>query len=154
MKMNCYKMVNLLALCIFLLTACSNGQNVSSPSRSSNQNNEHNEVNNNVQNPYIVENDYVGEQLELVKLLNLSTKYRNEANSDEFMKLISSEPDTPIKQMNTKKVVDMKISNIGEITGSQGSIVTMTTTEDDSEGNLVIYVFHKINGEWRIYDID
>ncbi|MOA60327.1 hypothetical protein D3C78_1851750 [compost metagenome] len=70
------------------------------------------------------------------------------------MKLISSEPDTPIKQMNTKKVVDMKISNIGEITGSQGSIVTMTTTEDDSEGNLVIYVFHKINGEWRIYDID
>ncbi|MUG46961.1 hypothetical protein, partial [Paenibacillus woosongensis] len=101
MKMNCYKMVNLLALCIFLLTACSNGQNVSSPSRSSNQNNEHNEVNNNVQNPYIVENDYAGEQLELVKLLNLSTKYRNEANSDEFMKLISSEPDTPIKQMNT-----------------------------------------------------
>ncbi|WP_230874013.1 hypothetical protein, partial [Paenibacillus woosongensis] len=101
MKMNCYKMVNLLALCIFLLTACSNGLNVFSPSHSSNQDNQHNEVNNNVQNPYIVENDYVGEQLELVKLLNLSTKYRNEANSDEFMKLISSEPDTPIKQMNT-----------------------------------------------------
>lgn len=79
---------------------------------------------------------------------------RDISNSDKYMKLISTEPDTPIKQMNIKKIVDMRIYSIADITETQGSIVTITTIENETEAGIQHYVFRKINGGWKIYDID
>lgn len=151
---NGYKFVTLLTLFILLLAACSNEEYAGDPSQTTDKNMEHYEISENDQRPFVSEEDYSGEQLKLVELLNLSTKYRNESNSDKYMKLISTEPDTPIKQMNTKKIVDMKIYSIGDITEAQGSIVVMTILENETEAGFQHYVFRKINGEWKIYDID
>ncbi|MEK4438982.1 hypothetical protein [Paenibacillus sp. FSL K6-2862] len=102
---------------------------------------------------FVDESKYEGEEQELVKLLNLSTKYRNEGDETAYMALISDEPNTPINQMNSKKIADLKIDSIDGVTETQGTISATVTTEGDSPGSTM-YVFHKINGEWKIYDID
>ncbi|OXM15300.1 hypothetical protein [Paenibacillus herberti] len=102
---------------------------------------------------YIDESQYEGDELALVKLLNQSTKYRNEENEAEYMALISDEPYTPITQMGSDKIIDIRIKAIGDISDTMGVIETLVTTEGLPQG-FQMYVFHKINGQWKIYDID
>ncbi|MDR6726154.1 putative small secreted protein [Paenibacillus amylolyticus] len=99
----------------------------------------------------IDETRYEGEELELVQLLNLSIKLRNERNETEYMKLITD--DSPVGQMNTKKVTEVKIENIGDISDTQGTISAMIEMEG-ADSSLITYVFQKKDGEWKIYDID
>ncbi|SDM33628.1 hypothetical protein SAMN05428961_11448 [Paenibacillus sp. OK060] len=105
------------------------------------------------QQVFVDESKFEGEEQELVKLLNLSTKYRNEGDQAAYMDLVSDEPNTPINQMNSKKIADMQIDSIGEISESQGTIIATVTTEGSTPGSTM-YIFHKTKGVWKIYDID
>jgi len=102
---------------------------------------------------YVDESKYTGDELALVNVLNQSIKFRNEGNETEYMALISDEPDTPINQMNTKKIEDIQVDHIGDISEKMGTIQATITTEGVSPGST-IYVFHKVNNVWKIYDID
>ncbi|SDT28398.1 hypothetical protein SAMN05444162_3674 [Paenibacillaceae bacterium GAS479] len=69
------------------------------------------------------------------------------------MALISEEPHSPIRQMSSKKFIDIRIDHIGDISDTMGTIAALVTTENSSE-SYYMFVFHKINGQWKIYDID
>lgn len=147
--------LTILLLSMLLLAGCGQSNTNGNSERSTNSditNKEQNDVANE-QQVYIDESSYEGEELELVKVLNKSIKYRNERNENEFMALISNEPDTPIKQMNLKKVINIQIDRIGDISDTTGVIQALITTENAPQSSTM-YVFHKINGQWKIYDID
>ncbi|PYY30952.1 hypothetical protein [Paenibacillus illinoisensis] len=140
-----------------LLTACgSDTAEVPDSVQSTDIESKQTEVKNQVkeeQQVFVDESKYEGEEQELVKLLNLLTKYRNEGDEAAYMALISDEPNTPINQMNPKKLVAVQIDSIDGVTETQGTITATVTLEGASPGSTM-YVFHKMNSEWKIYDID
>ncbi|WP_427050997.1 hypothetical protein [Paenibacillus sp. TC-CSREp1] len=157
MKINKMLLVSSVVLSMLLMAACGNEkekapETVQSTDQETNQTEETDQVQKE-QNPMVDEAKYEGEEKELVKILNLSTKYRNEGNEKEYMGLVSNEPNTPINQMNANKIVDMQVESIDGITDTQGTISANVTLEG-SEPGLNMYVFHKVDGMWKIYDID
>ncbi|MCM3785410.1 hypothetical protein M3231_20770 [Neobacillus mesonae] len=93
---------------------------------------------------------YEGEELELIKLVNLSVQYRNEGNEEKFKNLLST--NSAIISINKNEISDIEIHAIGDITDTQAVIEANVTTQGIT--NLTIYVFLKENGSWKIADID
>ncbi|SDS89915.1 hypothetical protein SAMN05444162_2554 [Paenibacillaceae bacterium GAS479] len=134
-----------------LLAGCGHSEKAENSAQTANQNS-NNETANEKQ-VYIDESQYEGEELALVKLLNQSTKYRNEGDEAKYLALISDDPHTPITQMNPNKIIEIRIDGIGDISDTMGTIQASVTTEGTPQGTRT-YVFHKANGQWKIYDID
>lgn len=148
----------ILSTCLILTitaTGCGNNSNNQGQETAKNtqnvSNNSENSTTINPQKSYVNEAQYSSTELELIKLINQSTKYRNENNKKEYLKLFTS--DSLIRQINKNKIIDIKIDHIGDISEKQASIETTVTT-DNSDPSSHIYVFHKENNNWLIYDID
>lgn len=158
MKIKNMLLVSSMVLSVLLMAACGNEKaQAPEPVQSTDQEPNQTEEKEQVQkekNPIVDEAKYEGEEKELVKILNLSTKFRNEANEKEYMDLVSKEANTTINQMNANKIVDMQVESIDGITDTQGTISTNVTLEGSDEPGFQMYVFHKIDGVWKLYDID
>lgn len=100
---------------------------------------------------YIDESKYEGDELELVKLINLSTKYRNEGNEEEYLKLFDS---ITITSLPSTKIASVQIDNINFMSENVGSVRTTIQYETSTEPSIFTYTFNKKDSEWFITDID
>ncbi|MFB5676426.1 hypothetical protein ACE3NQ_08495 [Paenibacillus terreus] len=110
-----------------------------------------NEQVNEEQQIYIDESKYEGDELKLVKLIHLSTKYRNEGNEQEYLKLFDS---VTITSLPSSKITGIQIDKINFMSEKVGSVRTIVQYENSTEPSIAAYTFNKKENEWFITDID
>ncbi|MFM9279278.1 hypothetical protein [Paenibacillus jiagnxiensis] len=110
-----------------------------------------NEQVNEEQQIYIDESKYEGDELELVKLINSSTKYRNEGNEEEYLKLFDS---ATITSLPSEKISSIQVDNINFISEDVGSVRTTIQYETSAEPSIFTYTLNKKDRKWFITDID
>ncbi|MEX1030065.1 MAG: hypothetical protein WDZ91_08485 [Paenibacillaceae bacterium] len=101
---------------------------------------------------YIDESLYEGDDLEFVKLINLSVQYINSEDETAYKGLLSS--DTGIGTMPNRKVQKVELLGIGDVTETQAAVRTNWWMDENDTSEFGIYVFRKEQNVWRIYDID
>jgi len=104
------------------------------------------------QQAMINESQYAGDELELVKLVNLTTRYTNDRNEGAYMKILTS--DSPVQGISgTGTITNVVIKHIGDITNSSASISANVTYENEDPISK-IYTFKKKNNKWLLADFD
>lgn len=108
---------------------------------------------------YLDEGQYAGDQLELIKLINLRMKYLWEVDETSYMKLFHKE--SPINGIPLFKIKSTTLRSeitIREHKNVYQAVVSVTELRyDNAEEENPTYVFQKDKtkgAEWRIRDID
>lgn len=108
---------------------------------------------------YIDEGLYTGDELEMIKLINLRMKYLWEVDENNYMSLFHK--DSPINAIPLFKIESTKLRSeisIREQKNVYQAVVSVTELRYDSEDeNNPTYVFQKDKkegAEWLIRDID
>lgn len=100
----------------------------------------------------IDESEYSGLELELVKLINLSTQYLNTRDEKAYLSLFTV--DSPITQLNAKTISKIEVESINLESQDSAAAATTRWMDSDVEGSHKMYTFMKIEGTWKIADID
>ncbi|MEK3884910.1 hypothetical protein [Paenibacillus sp. PL2-23] len=106
---------------------------------------------------YIVE-EFQGEALEIVNLINLRVQYLWEDNESEYSKLIYE--DSPLQSFPLYKITKLKLTseiNIQEHKNVYQAVVSVQEYRMDGDQHNKTYVLLKSkenNGVWKIQDID
>ena len=106
---------------------------------------------------YLDESAYYGEELELVKLVNLATRYFNEHMEKEFQELINGEDLISYGVWNNyESIVALGNVTFGKITDTDASLTVWHSTifKDDPsmiKENCTIFVFSKTDIGWEIF---
>ncbi|WP_046216250.1 hypothetical protein [Paenibacillus wulumuqiensis] len=147
------KKITLLIVFVLSTVALSGCSNPSTTSSSNNQPASSTSITKqDSQQAMLNESQYAGSELELIKLINLSTQYTNDQNKDAYMKLLTS--DSPIQGIMGKgKITNVEIKHIGDITKNQASISADVTYENNNPTSK-IYTFKKQNNKWLLADFD
>ncbi|ANE47818.1 hypothetical protein SY83_17700 [Paenibacillus swuensis] len=107
---------------------------------------------------YIPESNFTGDQLEIVKLINLRMKYIFEENKDEYVKLTA--PNSPVSNPPSYKVKKVKVMEEIHIREQKNIYEASVRTNEvtfNKEEMTYVYVFWKgkqPNDTWLIMDID
>ncbi|WP_217596587.1 hypothetical protein [Cohnella sp. GbtcB17] len=99
----------------------------------------------------IDENKYSGQELELVQIINKSTKLLNDRNEREYLALFAKS--SPVSQLNKKKVTRIEVVSLGPINKDTASVETKIWMDTEPE-TTKLYSFTKEDDVWKIYDID
>lgn len=94
---------------------------------------------------------YSGQELELVQLINKSTKLLNDKNEKKYLALFAK--GSPISQLNKKAITKIEVVTIGPIKDNS-ALVQTTRWMGSDPGVTKLYTFVKEEGTWKIYDID
>ncbi|CAM3134665.1 hypothetical protein PALU110988_03825 [Paenibacillus lupini] len=100
----------------------------------------------------IDESEYSGLELELVKLINLSTQYLNARDEKAYLSLFIV--DSPITQLNAKTISKIEVESINQESKDSATAATTRWMDSDFEGSHKMYSFVKLKGTWKIADID
>jgi hypothetical protein len=100
----------------------------------------------------IDESEYSGLELELVKLINLSTQYLNARDEKAYLSLFIV--DSPITQLNAKTISIIEVESINLESQDSATAATTRWMDSEFEGSHKMYSFVKIEGIWKIADID
>lgn len=99
----------------------------------------------------IDEKKYSGQELDLVQIINKSTKLLNDRNESEYLALLAK--GSPISQLNKKKITRIEVVSIGPINKDTASVETKIWMDTEPE-TTKLYSFTKEDDVWKIYDID
>lgn len=103
------------------------------------------------QSVYIDEAGHEGDELEMIKVVNLSTKYRNEGNEEEFLKLFNP---NHMKTLTSMKVESIQLESINFMSENIGSVETTIKYDTKQEPGIALFVFEKKDGKWIISGTD
>jgi hypothetical protein len=100
----------------------------------------------------IDQSQFTGDELELIKLVNLSVEYRNKGDEKSYFALFNSNVD-PNRKLPLQKIVQMRLESIKVFNEDSAMIVAYAITESDGEFART-YTFTMENSKWKIADID
>ncbi|MFS0873191.1 hypothetical protein [Paenibacillus xylanilyticus] len=100
---------------------------------------------------YIDEDGLEDDELKLIQLINLSTKYRNEGNEEEYLKLFNP---NHMKTLTTMKVEHIQLESINFMSENIGSVETTIKYDTKQESVQALFVFEKTDGKWIISGTD
>lgn len=89
--------------------------------------------------------------MELIKLVNLITEYRNNGDEESYFSLFDSKLD-PNRNMPSHKITTIKFESVKVISDDLATAAVFVTTTDSEYTQ--IYTFSREDNEWRIADID
>jgi len=140
----------------FLLSGCSHDDRSKPPT--SNQPNPQESTQNEVQTQpdgnqqvYIDEAGHEGEELELIKIVNLSTKYRNEGNEEEYIKLFAPNNMTTL---TAQKIESLQLESISFMSENVGTVRTKVKYDHGNEAEIALYIFEKDDNQWIMSGTD
>ncbi|MFB8374558.1 hypothetical protein ACWIE6_18880 [Paenibacillus taichungensis] len=144
-----------LILSVLLMAGCGSDEaKAPEPVQSTDQEPNHTEEKDKVKeekNVYIDEAGYEGDELEMIKVVNLSTKYRNEGNEDEFLKLFNP---NHMKTLTPMKVESIQLESINFMSENVGSVRTTIKYDTKQEPGIALFVFDKTDDKWIISGTD
>ncbi|MDR6726224.1 putative small lipoprotein YifL [Paenibacillus amylolyticus] len=100
---------------------------------------------------YIDETGHEGDGLELIKIVNLSTKYRNEGNEEEYLKLFNP---NNMKTLTPMKIESLKLESVNFRSENVGTVRTTIKYDTMEEPGEALFVFEKTDNKWIISGID
>lgn len=107
---------------------------------------------------YLAEEDYQGDELEIIKLMNLRMKYLWEENESDYMALIDE--NSPLGFFPKYKIKEIKLLRnivVQEQKNIFQAVVSVNEARYDDQEYNYTYVFRKNKEEgstWKIADID
>ncbi|GKU79183.1 hypothetical protein [Paenibacillus sp. L3-i20] len=108
---------------------------------------------------YIDEANYEGDELEVIKVINLRVKYIWEENESDYMKLLYK--DSMVSNFPSDKIVGISLRDTISITEQkyvyQAVVQVMQKRLDSTAEQISVYVLLKTkeeNASWTIQDID
>ncbi|NGZ77629.1 nuclear transport factor 2 family protein [Saccharibacillus alkalitolerans] len=107
------------------------------------------------QGPMADETKFTGEQAEIVKLINASTRYRNEGDASAYQKLFAPNAQMGVLEDHPGKVAETLIANVRNPNESDTVIVNVRQRyEEAKKVTNPAYALRKEDGRWLIVDID
>ncbi|MET1174582.1 hypothetical protein [Paenibacillus amylolyticus] len=103
------------------------------------------------QSVYIDEAGYEGDELEMIKVVNLSTKYRNEGNEEEYLKLFNGKN---MNSLTSMKIESIKLEDISFMSDKVGTVRTEIKYDNAEEPSIALFVFEKSNNKWILSGTD
>ncbi|MEK4439173.1 hypothetical protein [Paenibacillus sp. FSL K6-2862] len=103
------------------------------------------------QQVYIDESGHEGDELELIKIVNLSTKYRNEGNEEEYLKLFNP---NNMKTLTPMKIESIQLESVNFRSENVGTVRTTIKYDTKEEPGEALFIFEKTDNKWIISGTD
>lgn len=104
--------------------------------------------------PFADEERYVGSALEIVKLINASTKARNTGDAEAYRKLFIENSNVGVLGKDAPRIEELQIMNMQPPSADTAIVPVHYRVEGEKEVRSGSYAFVRQEGKWIMYDID
>ncbi|WP_427180914.1 hypothetical protein [Paenibacillus sp. TC-CSREp1] len=146
-------LVSSMVLSILLMSGCGSEKTPakSEPAQSTSEGTTETGEKDQVKDVYIDEAGHKGDELEMIKVVNLATKYRNEGNEEEYLKLFNQ---NNVKTLNSKKIKSLELEDISFMSDDVGTVRTTIQYDNGEEPSIALFIFEKSGDKWIISGTD
>lgn len=104
--------------------------------------------------PYVDEEQYDGDELEILKLINASTKARNAGDAEAYRKLFIENSNVGGLREDAPGIEEVQLMNFQPPSADTAIVPVHYRVEGESSVRSNSYAFVRQEGKWMIYDID